>query len=384
MLVTSQDKTIHCLGIGGAGVGAIAELLLRQGYKVSGSDVSSSKLLNHLVQIGAKVYPEHNASNIENADIVVYSTAITDDNPELKAAYEKKLEVCHRAEMLARIMKPFKKITVAGTHGKTTTSSMMANLLLAAGIDPSFAIGGWVQATQSNSYLGKGEWFVAEADESDASFLYLESDIAIVTNIDEDHMQTYDHDVQKLLIAFEKFLNKLLPNGLAVLCIDDDNIKTIIPHLKNNIITYGQTDLADWQLTHFVQEGMTSYFAIKRKNLPTLRVSLQMPGVHNALNAIATAIVAHELGLSDEQITVGLTAFAGVGRRFQMHGEVTVEGGMALILEDYGHHPREVAAIISAVRACWPDRRLFMIFQPHRYSRTRDLFHEVVDVLQKG
>ncbi len=233
-------KTIHCVGIGGAGVGAIAELLLHQGYKVTGSDVSSSKLLNHLSQLGAEVFDQHKAENIDAADVVVYSSAIDSNNPELQAAYKKQLDVCHRAQMLARIMLPFKKITVAGTHGKTTTSSLMANLLLAAGFDPSFAIGGWVQATQSNAHLGKGNLFVAEADESDASFLHLQSDIAILTNIDEDHMETYNYDLEKLLDSFRQYLTKLPNDGTAVVCADDENIQILMPSIQSNMITYGE------------------------------------------------------------------------------------------------------------------------------------------------
>lgn len=376
-------KKIHCLGIGGVGVGAIAELLLHQGYKVSGTDSGRGGLVNHLAQIGATIYEDHSADNLKNADIVVYSTAIQAENPELQAARALSLDVCHRAEMLARIMQPFKKITVAGTHGKTTTSSMMANLLLAAGLDPSFVIGGKVHATQSNAHLGNGEWFVAEADESDASFLHLDSDIAIVTNIDEDHMQTYDHDVQKLLAAFVEYLQKIPHTGLAVLCHDDVNIRAVLSALTVPVKTYGFSESVDWRLTEFCQTGITSHFTLVRKGLPDLTLSLQMPGKHNALNATATAIAAHELGLSDEQIAMGLAAFAGVGRRFQLHGEWPVAGGMATIVEDYGHHPEEVVATIRAARECWPEQRLVMVFQPHRFTRTHDLFTEFVAALSQ-
>lgn len=375
-------RRIHFVGIGGAGMSGIAEVLLNQGYEISGSDLKESSVTQRLVAKGMQVFIGHQASNVVGADVVVNSSAVHADNPEIVSAREHRIPIVRRAEMLAELMRYRHGIAVAGTHGKTTTTSLMASVLAAANQDPTFIIGGLVNKTGTNAQLGASRYLVAEADESDASFLHLQPMEAIVTNIDADHMETYGGDFSKLKKTFIDFLHNLPFYGLAVLCRDDAVVREIIPQVARPILTYGFDDESDFQAINISQHQLSSKFDVLRPGkAEPLAITLNIPGRHNILNATAVIAVATDEGFSDQAIQDGLAHFQGVGRRFQVYGNFPVNNGEVMLVDDYGHHPREVAAIVRAVRDGWPDRRLVMIYQPHRYTRTRDLYEDFVDVL---
>jgi len=377
-------RRIHFIGIGGAGMSGIAEVLANQGYVISGSDLKESSVTERLEKMGVKVYIGHHADQVQNVDVVVTSTAVSDGNPEIVHAKEQRIPIVRRAEMLAELMRYRHGIAIAGTHGKTTTTSLIASIFAAADRDPTFVIGGLLNSAGSNAKLGASRYLIAEADESDASFLHLQPVIAVVTNIDADHMDTYEGDFSKLKQTFENFLHNLPFYGLAVLCIDDPVVAELTESVARPILTYGLSDKCDFQAIDIKHDGMRSRFKVKRPNVnKDLEIFLNMPGVHNVLNATAAIAVATDEGIEDEAIQSGLAQFLGVGRRFQVYGEFPIGKGEAMLVDDYGHHPREVAAIVNAVRTSWPQRRLFMIFQPHRYTRTRDLFEDFVEVLSQ-
>ncbi len=377
---------VHFVGIGGAGMGGIAEVLSNLGYTVSGSDLRQNAVTQRLSKLGAKIFVGHDASNIKDCDVLVTSTAVSADNPEVVAAREARIPVVPRAEMLAELMRFRFGIAIAGTHGKTTTTSLTASLLAEGGLDPTFVIGGLLNSAGSHARLGEGRYLVAEADESDASFLYLAPMMAVVTNIDADHMETYGGDFENLRQAFLEFLHHLPFYGLAVMCIDDPVVRELLPQISKPVLTYGFTsEDADVRGIDLQQKGAHTYFRVQRKDSDNdLAITLNMPGAHNALNAIAAIAVATELGVTDAAIQNGLASFEGIGRRFQVYGELQTTVGSVLLVDDYGHHPREVAATLDAARKAWPGRRLVLAFQPHRFSRTRDLFEDFVKVLSQA
>ncbi|MBX9704818.1 MAG: UDP-N-acetylmuramate--L-alanine ligase [Gammaproteobacteria bacterium] len=378
-------KNIHFIGIGGAGMCGIAEVLLHDGYQISGSDQNDGAVIERLRELGAKIFIGHDAANIANVDVVVVSTAIKADNPELKAAKEVRLPVVPRAEMLAELMRFRRGIAVAGTHGKTTTTSLMASVLAEAGLDPTFVIGGRLNSAGTNARLGEGQYLVAEADESDASFLHLQPIISIVTNIDVDHMETYHNSVEKLHDTFLEFIHHLPFYGLAVLCIDDAGVQAVLERVQRRFVTYGIDNAeADIRAVNIEQKNLQIRFTVQRKgHVNDLQIMLNLAGKHNVLNSLAVIAVATELGVSDEAIVAALEKFSGVGRRCQVYGELKFTNGKALLIDDYGHHPREVAVTVSALRAAFPDRRLVTVFQPHRYSRVNALFEDFAQVLSE-
>ena len=377
-------RHIHFVGIGGTGMSGIAEVLLNQNYIVSGSDLADNVVTQRLARLGAIVQHSHNAENIAGADAVVVSTAVASDNPEVLAAREHKIPVVPRAIMLAELMRMRQGIAVAGTHGKTTTTSLIASILGEAGMDPTFVIGGKLMAAGANSRLGKGDFLVAEADESDASFLYLAPVIAIVTNIDADHMDTYDHDFEKLKQAFVYFCQRLPFYGMAVMCLDDPNVRAILPEITKPITTYGFDEAAQVRAVDARFNNGQMRFLVQREGLADLDITLNHPGMHNVLNALAAIAVATEVGAADAPIIKALAEFDGVGRRFQRHGEVPAQGGGSFtLIDDYGHHPAEMAATLDAARGAFPGRRLMLVFQPHRYTRTRDCFEDFVRILSQ-
>ena len=374
-------RNIHFVGIGGAGMCGIAEVLLNMGYAVSGSDLKASAVTERLQGFGAQIFIGHQAENVVRADVLVVSSAVNKTNPEVAHALERRIPVVPRAEMLAELMRYRHGIAVAGTHGKTTTTSLIASVFAAGGLDPTFVIGGRLNAAGTNAQLGASRYLVAEADESDASFLHLQPMVSVVTNIDADHMSTYGGDFNKLKKTFVEFLHNLPFYGLAVVCVDDPVVCEIRPHISRPTVTYGFSEVADVRAVNVRQQGMQTYFTVLRRERPALDVSVNMPGNHNVLNSLATIAIATDEGISDEAIVAGLSGFQGVGRRFQVYGELQVEDGSVMLVDDYGHHPREVAAVIKAVRGGWPERRLVMVYQPHRFSRTRDLYDDFVQVL---
>jgi UDP-N-acetylmuramate--alanine ligase len=377
---------VHFVGIGGAGMGGIAEVLLSEGYKVSGSDLTDNALTKRLRSLGAEIYLSHAEDHVKNADVVVRSSAVNQDNPELTAAREAHIPIVPRAEMLGELMRFRYGIAIAGTHGKTTTTSLVTSILAEEGLDPTFVIGGRLNSVGANARLGRGRYLVAEADESDASFLHLKPMISVVTNIDADHMATYNNDFEQLRLAFLEFLHRLPFYGLAVLCIDDPVIRDSLHQISRPISTYGFSDDADFQATKVKQSGtVTEFIVIRRQGkYPNLTVTLNLPGKHNVLNALAAIAIATELKVSDQAIVHALEKFAGIGRRFQMYGDFNLShGGKISLVDDYGHHPREVAVTLQAARESWPDRRVVMVYQPHRYSRTYDLFNDFCEVLAK-
>jgi UDP-N-acetylmuramate--alanine ligase len=381
----SRVKHIHFIGIGGVGMGGIAEVLLNLGYQVSGSDLAENSLIRHLRTLGANIMIGHDPAYLEGTDVVVVTTAVSQDNVELMAAREQLIPVVPRAEMLAELMRFSYGIAVAGTHGKTTTTSLIAALLSEGELDPTFVIGGRLNSAGSNARLGSGRYLVAEADESDASFLYLQPMIAVVTNIDEDHMATYEGDFNKLKATFIEFLHHLPFYGLAVLCIDDPVVKGLLTEVTRPFITYGEDADADYQLVELSQHQGQSYFTVVEKRTgDSFPVTLNMPGLHNALNATAAMAVARNLDVKIEACQRALVKFDGIGRRFNLLGQVKADGGAATLIDDYGHHPTEISATLAATRGGWPDNRLVVVFQPHRYSRTRDLFEDFAHVLSEA
>ena len=375
-------KKIHFVGIGGSGMSGIAEVLLNLKYQVSGSDIKTSPVIKRLARKGAQTHIGHRAENIAGSDVVVVSTAIDETNPEITAAREQKIPVIRRAEMLAELMGFQKGIAVAGTHGKTTTTSLVASILASGDFDPTFVIGGLLNSAGTNAKLGKGEYLVAEADESDASFLHLHPQISIVTNIDADHLETYGGDFDVLKDTFVEFLHQLPFYGLAVMCIDDEVVREVLPRINKPVLTYGTRDEADYRASHISQRGLSMHFTVSRPGLENwLDIELKHPGQHNVLNALAAIAVAREIGVSDEAIKQGLAEFGGIGRRMQQRGAIALGEGRVTLIDDYAHHPRELEVTIDAVKNAWPDKRLVVLFQPHRYTRTRDLLDDFARVL---
>lgn len=374
-------RHLHFVGIGGAGMNGIAQVMLNLGYEVSGSDIKENAATMRLAEQGAKVFIGHAAAQVAGVDAVVISSAVNEENPEVRAAREQRIPVVPRAEMLAEIMRFRYGVAVAGTHGKTTTTSLIASLLIEGGLDPTYVIGGRLNARGSYAHLGEGEVLVAEADESDASFLYLQPMLAVVTNVDEDHMVTYGNEFARLRATFLEFLHHLPFYGQAVMCIDDDNVRDLLPEVTRKVITYGTREEADVRALDIEQQAMITRFTLQMPGLEPVPVSLNMPGRHNVLNALAAIAVAHELGVSIGSIQSALSGFEGIGRRFQARTGCRFGDHEVMLVDDYGHHPREVAATLDAVRAGWPDRRLVLAFQPHRYSRTHDAFEDFVLVL---
>ena len=375
-------KHLHFVGIGGSGMSGIAEVLLNLGYTISGSDLSSNTASQRLVSLGAKVMLGHAVENILGADAIVTSTAVKADNPEVLAAREKHIPIVPRALMLAELMRLKSGIAIAGTHGKTTTTSLVASILAEGGLDPTFVIGGRLNSAGANAKLGTGDFIVAEADESDASFLNLLPVIEVITNIDADHMETYDHDFNKLKQAFVDFTQRLPFYGVAILCIDDQNIRDIIPAITKPIVTYGFHEDAEIRAINARAVGGKMQFTVLQDGYAEMQVSLNQPGMHNVQNACAAIAIARELGVSDVATQKALSEFNGVGRRFTRYGEISLSaGGAFALVDDYGHHPVEMAATLAAARGAYPGRRLVLAFQPHRYTRTRDLFEDFVRVM---
>ncbi len=373
---------IHFVGIGGTGMSGIAEVLFNLGYNVSGSDIKKSAVTQQLEKQGLKIHIGHAPENIENVDVVVTSTAVDKKNEEVNAAHSKRIPVIPRAEMLAELMRFRFGIAIAGTHGKTTTTSLTASILAEDGLDPTFVIGGRLNSAGTNAKLGLGQYLVAEADESDASFLHLQPMIAVVTNIDQDHMETYGGSFQRLKETFLEFLHHLPFYGLAVMCLDDEGVREILPEIAKPVKTYGVHEDADVRAIDVKQQGMQTHFTVERwDEYKPLKVTLNMPGWHNMLNALASITIATRLGVDDSAIIKSLETFKGIGRRFQLNGDIQCKGGFITLLDDYGHHPREIAATFEAMNQAWPEKRKVVVFQPHRYTRTRDLFEDFVAVL---
>lgn len=381
----SRIRRIHFIGIGGTGMSGIAEVLLNLGYQVSGSDLGDNAATRRLVGQGATVYRGHEPANVQSAEVVVVSTAINRANPELDAALKLRIPVISRAEMLSELMRFRYGIAVAGTHGKTTTTSLTASVLAEAGLDPTFVIGGRLNSAGTNAQLGRGSFLVAEADESDASFLHLQPMIAVVTNIDRDHMETYEGDFERLKQTFIEFLHHVPFYGMAVVCIDDPGVQEILPAISKPVRTYGFSPEAEVRAVDIRRDGMRSIFRVERSGRDGgFDVILNLPGQHNILNALSVIAIADELGIEESTIQRALSQFKGIGRRFQVNGELELGDQHVTLVDDYGHHPREIEATLDSGRQAYPGRRLVIVFQPHRYSRTRDLFEDFVLVLSKA
>ena len=376
-------KQIHFIGIGGAGMCGIAEILLNEGYQISGSDIAESPVTQRLTRAGAKVFFGHQAQNIEGASVVVASSAITADNPEVVAANEARIPVIQRAQMLAELMRFRHGIAIAGTHGKTTTTAMISMVYAQAGLDPTFVNGGLVKSAGTNAHLGKSRYLIAEADESDASFLHLQPMVSVVTNIEPDHMDTYHGNFEEMKQTYVNFLHNLPFYGLAVMCADDPVLVELMPQVGRQVITYGFSDNADYRIEDYQQTGFQGHYTVVCPNGERIDVLLNVPGKHNALNATAALAVAKEEGISNEAILAALADFQGAGRRFDQLGSFIRPNGKVMLVDDYGHHPTEVGVTIQAARQGWENKRIVMIFQPHRYSRTRDLFDDFVQVLSQ-
>ena len=373
---------IHFVGIGGTGMNGIAEVLVTLGYKVTGSDMATNAATERLSGLGVQIFHEHVAENVKGADVVVISSAIKSDNPEVVAARQTRIPVVPRAVMLAELMRFRSGIAIAGAHGKTTTTSLVASLLAAGGLDPTFVIGGRLNSAGANARLGRGEFIVAEADESDASFLCLSPVISAVTNIDADHMDTYDHNFEKLKQAFIDFLTRLPFYGKAVLCLDDENVRSIIARVPRSVVTYGLSEEADVRAINIRAEGTQMCYTVLRQGREPLDVRLNLPGLHNVRNSLAAIAIATMVDVPDDKIQFALENFTGVGRRFSRYGEIALpSGGSFTLIDDYGHHPHEMKATLDAVRGAFPGRRVLVAFQPHRYTRTRDCFEDFVKVL---
>lgn len=381
----NRIRRIHFIGIGGTGMSGIAEVLLNLGYQVSGSDLGDNAATRRLAGLGAVIHRGHEAGHVEGAEVVVVSTAINRANIEVDAALKQKIPVISRAEMLAELMRFRYGIAVAGTHGKTTTTSLAASVLAEAGLDPTFVIGGRLNSAGTNAQLGRGSFLVAEADESDASFLHLQPMIAVVTNIDRDHMETYEGSFDRLKQTFVEFLHHVPFYGLAVLCIEDAGVRDILPEISKPVRTYGFGAEADFRATEIRQDGLRSVFKVVRRGHDRdFEVSLNLPGRHNILNALSVIAIADELGVDDAVIQRGLSQFKGVGRRFQVNADLPWGDKTVTCVDDYGHHPREIEATLDSARQAYPGRRLVMVFQPHRYTRTRDLFEDFVEILSRA
>ena len=377
-------KQIHFVGIGGAGMSGIAEVLHNLGYQVSGSDMKPNRATQHLQDLGVQVNMQHNEDYINGSDVIVVSSAVSNDNPELIAARKKRIPIVRRAEMLAELMRFRQGIAIAGTHGKTTTTSLIASVLAEADLDPTYVIGGLLNSSGSNANLGSGKYLVAEADESDASFLHLQPILAVLTNIDSDHLDTYEGDFQNLKNNFLEFLHRLPFYGLAVVCVDDAGVSSILPDLSRPFVTYGLTEKADYQAKNIRYEKAKTFFSVSKASQENwLEIELNMPGNHNVRNALAAIAIADELDVDKQSITNALSKFAGIDRRCDVLGEIEISGKRVLLIDDYAHHPVEIAAIVSSVRNGWPGRRIVAVFQPHRYSRTRDLFDDFCQVLSE-
>jgi UDP-N-acetylmuramate--alanine ligase len=381
-------RRIHCvhfIGIGGSGMSGIAEVMLNLGYKVQGSDLKPNKQTRRLENQGATIFIGHAAGNIDNADAVVVSSAVDETNAEVVAARKKLMPVVPRAEMLAELMRFRYSIAVAGTHGKTTTTSLVASVLAEGGLDPTFVIGGRLKSADANARLGQGDYLVAEADESDASFVHLKPMLAVVTNIDADHMSTYEGDIGKLRSSFIEFLHNLPFYGLAVVCTDDPGVNEVLTDIGRSIVSYGVNDAADVRATNIrFERGLSTFDVVRPGERDALRVSLRLPGLHNVRNALAAIAVADELQVPDAAVVGALEKFEGIDRRFQSHGEIETGAGKVLMIDDYGHHPTEIAATLAAARSGWPQRRIVLVFQPHRYTRTRDLMDDFAVVLSEA
>jgi len=375
-------QVIHFIGIGGAGMGGIAEVLINEGYKVTGSDINRNAVVERLTGLGAQINIGHKPENVAQASVVVVSSAIDESNVEIIAARETRTPIVRRAEMLAELMRFRSGIAIAGTHGKTTTTSLIASIFAEAELDPTFIIGGLLNSAGTNARLGTSRYLIAEADESDASFLHLQPMISVVTNIEADHMETYDGDFEKMKKTYVEFLHNLPFYGLATMCGDDPVIRELIPSVGRRVVTYGFEPHNDYVICDFKQEETRTSFTVKN-NGTSLPVTLNLPGKHNALNATAAMAVAHEEGIDNEHIVSAMMKFEGIGRRFQQYGDFETGRGSVKLMDDYGHHPTEVAATIQAVRAAWPEKRVVMCYQPHRYSRTRDLYDDFTKVLSQ-
>ena len=376
-------QCIHLVGIGGVGMSGIAEVLINLGYDVQGSDISVNETTKRLVSLGVKFFSSHDADNMQNADVVVVSSAISKSNPEIVEADRRRIPVVQRAEMLAELMRFRYGIAVAGTHGKTTTTSLVASVRAEAGMDPTFVVGGRLVSADANARLGSGRYLVAEADESDASFLHLQPMIAVVTNIDADHLTSYEGELRRLKQGFNDFLHNLPFYGLAVMCADDENTCEITAKLGRRVVTYGFSEGADVQARNARAVGLGTSFEVHRRDHKPFELTLNLPGRHNVLNALAAVAVAAELNIDDRAILTAFEEFSGIDRRFQVLGRVTTPNGMVTFVDDYGHHPTEIAATVAAVRETWPEHRLVVAFQPHRYTRTHELFDDFTQVLSK-
>ncbi len=379
--IAAAFRRVHFIGVGGVGMSGIAEVLCTLGYSVSGSDIGESVATKRLQAAGAQIYLGHAAEHLVDVDVVVISSAIRGDNPELRAAKARRIPVVPRAEMLAELMRFRRGIAIAGTHGKTTTTSLVASVLSEGGLDPTFVIGGQLIAAGRNAGLGQGEWLVAEADESDGSFLRLTPLIAVVTNIDADHLENYGGDFAQVQLAFSEFLHRLPFYGLAVLCIDDEEVAALAAEMPRHVLTYGFSESAEVRADSVSQVGAKTSFRLLLPDEAPQEVCLNLPGRHNVQNALAAAAIGYQLGVSPADIALALAKFEGVGRRFNLLGDLALTEGHALLVDDYGHHPVELDAVFAAARAGWPDRRLVVAFQPHRYSRTRDLLDDFASVL---
>ena len=384
-MMKDRMRRIHCIhfvGIGGSGMGGIAEVLLNLGYHVQGSDLKPNAVTQRLAKLGAQIRIGHAAEHVGKADVLVVSTAVQADNPEVVEAKSRRLPIVQRAVMLGELMRFRYAIAVAGTHGKTTTTSMVASILAEGGLDPTFVIGGRLKSADSNARLGTGKYLVAEADESDASFMHLQPMIAIVTNVDNDHLATHEGDFERLKQSFIDFLHNLPFYGLAVMCADDPIAKSLLPRINRPFVTYGIEDQdVDIRAVNIVRQGVQTRFDVQRKGARTLSVQLNLPGTHNVLNSLAAIAVAQELEVRDAAIQAALASFHGVDRRLQQYGDVETSAGKVTLIDDYGHHPTELAATLEAIRQGWPNRRILLAFQPHRYTRTRDLLDDFARVL---
>ncbi|MFZ7187488.1 UDP-N-acetylmuramate--L-alanine ligase [Avibacterium avium] len=376
-------KQIHFVGIGGAGMGGIAEVLLNEGYQVTGSDIAENAVTQRLSALGAKIYFSHQAANVDGASVVVVSSAIKDDNVEVVEAHNNRIPVIQRAQMLAEIMRFRHGIAIAGTHGKTTTTAMISMIYAQAGLDPTFVNGGLVKSAGTNAHLGASRYLIAEADESDASFLHLQPMVSVLTNIEPDHMETYHGDFEEMKQTYVNFLHNLPFYGLAVMCADDPVLLELIPKVGRQVITYGFSENADYRIEDYQQTGFQGHYTVVTPQGERVNVLLNVPGKHNALNATAAFAVAKEEGIGNEAILAALADFQGAGRRFDQLGQFIRPNGKVMLVDDYGHHPTEVGVTIEAAKKGWENKRIVMIFQPHRYSRTRDLFDDFVQVLSQ-